>query len=111
MNAAARARHTAARQLVEAAAAGGERLTLVEALAAVDAVAAEQPPAPRWRIETSAGLTWSTYASATTPTEVARLAAQARRAGHRARIVNRAGAAVHLTHDASGDAHLVTIPD
>lgn len=111
MNRAARVRLTAGRQLVAAAAAGGERITLAEALAEIDGLAAEQPPAPRWRIETAAGAIWGHYAVAHTPADAANLERAARRAGHRTRIIDRRGGRVHVTHDASGACHLVTIPD
>lgn len=100
----------AARQLIAAAALAGDRLELADALEAVRAEETDRV-APKYRIETAAGSTWSHYAIATEPADVARLVAQARRAGHRSRILDRRGDVVHVHHDAAGRVQLMTIPD
>lgn len=73
--------------------------------------AGRQLVAAAWRIETATGATWGHYAVSYTAAAAADIDRTARRAGHRTRILDRRGERVHVTHDASGACHLVTIPD
>ena len=64
----------------------------------------------RYRVETMAGAVWGHYAQTDDATKAAIYYREARRTGHRTRVIDRSGTRLSLTHGTRGEVLWCVVP-
>ena len=64
----------------------------------------------RYRIETAAGAVWGHYAATDDAVKAAIYYHEARRTGHRTRVIDRSGKRLSLTHGTRGEVMWCAVP-